>query len=353
MKRIITAHILLITLISILALTSCGKDDGAPKGMQLVRGGEDVGYYFYGPEEWIVSNLGDISCTYASKVDLSSMSFVESEMPSGTVKEYFEKEKELFPYEISVSVDGEEASFGDAPKLATKYVYSYTYKDISYTCMQIFVTHSDRFFIFTYTASNAKYTEEQTYYEKYLEKVTAVIDSFKFADKTEGTKNEPEYERDADGFILVSDKTLAGFGMYVPDNYRVDYSSALVSVSRSDGTNITMSQATYTGVTNEDYWNARRENISAFADKLTDPETGEQTSSLTEIELAKQIKLEGTNWALAYEYTYVLDGVKYHVYQVLIVESAVNGYVFTYTAKEEYYSEHISEMEAVLRKIDY
>lgn len=354
MKRILASFLALVMMIcASLCITSCSKNDGAPDGMALVKGGDDIGYYFWGPEEWVVANMGDIACTYASKVDLSSMTFVESEKPNGTVEEYFESEKAKFPYEITVSVNAEKCTFGNADALATKYVYSYTYKDISYTCMQIFVTNKDSFYIFTYTANNVSRSDEKTYYQFYLEKVTAVIDSFKFVEKTENSDEVPEYEKDGDGYILVSDKTLAGFKMYVPDSYKVDYSTALVSVSNRNGTNITMSQATYTGVTNADYWNARKENIKAFADKVLDSESGEYVSTLKEIEVAKQITLEGTNWALAYEYTYTFEGVDYHVYQVLIVESQVNGYVFTYIANEEHYEEHLDEAKRVLEKIEY
>ena len=352
MKRTLTALLALVMIISALCLTSCGKDDGAPDGMQLVRGGDDVGYYFYGPEEWIIANVGDIACTYASKIDLTSMTFVESEKPAVTVQEYFESEKTRFPYEITVSVNGESCNFGDATKLATKYVYTYEYKERSFTCMQIFVEHTDRFYIFTFTASNEMYDAEKTYYEFYLEKVSATIDAFKLVAKVESAEKD-EHEKDEDGYILVSDNTLAGFKMYVPSSYKVDYSSALVSVSNSDGANITMSQATYTGVTNEDYWNARKNSINAFCDKVTDPASGEEISSLREIELAKKITLEGTNWALAYEYAYTFEGVEYHVYQVLIVESAINGYVFTYIAPETVYETHLGEANTILGKIDY
>lgn len=342
MKRLLAAFIVIMTLLSILTMTSCGKKDGTPKGMQLVRGGEDVGYNFWGPEEWVVSNYGSISCTYASKVDLSSMTFTETEKPSGTVAEYFASEKTKFPYEISVSVDGEDCTFGNANKLAKKYVYSYTYKGFSYTCMQIFVLNSDNFYIFTYTASNEERSEDKSYYEYYLDKVTAVIDAFEFTDKSESSGTSTEYERDSEGYILISDKTLAGFNMYVPDSFKVDHSSALVSATHTDGTNITMAQATYTGVESQGYWEARKENINAFAN-----------NSLAEIEVGKQIDLEDTKWALAYEYTYVFEGIKYHVYQVQIVASATTGYVFTYTATEELYNTHLAEMNKVLSKFEY
>ena len=49
----------------------------------------------------------------------------------------------------------------------------------------------------------------------------------------------------------------------------------------------------------------------------------------------------------------MLEGITYHVYQVLIVESMVNGYVFTYTASEENYAKHLEEAKTVLGKIDY
>ena len=105
MKRI-TAILLALNIItcSLFGLTSCGEaDDGAPEGMQLVYGSDTLGYYFYGPEEWVVANLGDIACTYASKIDTTSMTFAKSEMPTGTIDEYFESEKEKFPFEISVT----------------------------------------------------------------------------------------------------------------------------------------------------------------------------------------------------------------------------------------------------------
>lgn len=341
MKRLLAAFIAFITLFSVLSMTACQGND-APKGMQLVRGGEDVGYNFWGPEEWAVSNYGNIACTFASKIDMSSMTFVETEKPASTIAEYFESEKTKFPYEITVSVDGEDCNFGNANKNAKKYIYSYTYKDFSYTCMQIFVTNSDRFYIFTYTASNVERSEGKSYYEYYLDKVTAVIDAFEFTGTPIKEDAEKNYEYDSDGYKLISDKTLAGFKMYVPDSFKVDYASSLVSASHTDGTNFTMAQATYTGVYSTDYWEARKKNINSFAN-----------NSLVEIEVGKEVNLEDIVWAFSYEYTYVFEGVTYHVYQVQIVASATTGYVFTYTATEELYNTHLTEMEKVLNKFEY
>ena len=41
MKRICSAALTLILILSLLSLTACGKNDGTPKDMQLVKGGEN------------------------------------------------------------------------------------------------------------------------------------------------------------------------------------------------------------------------------------------------------------------------------------------------------------------------
>ena len=352
MKRITSIVLVIATLLSLLALTSCKKSD-APEGMQLVMGGDDYAFSFYAPEEWVVANLGSIACSYASRVDTTSMTFTETVKPEGSVKDYFESEKVKFPYEITVVTDGESCSFGNAQRLALKYVYTYEYKDAAYTCMQIFVEEGESFYVFTYTASSADRTPDRSYYEYYLEKVQASIDEFKFNGKTSPTPVAPEYEKDADGYLLVSDKSVAGFDLYVPDGYRVDYSSALVSVSR-DGVNITMSETTYPASTQDEYWKKRREDIEAIADKITDG-SGNTASSFKEISAPERCDSGNADAAAKYEYSYILDGVEYQVYQVLLRKGTLGGkvYVFTYTATSEAYSAGLDEALTIFGKIQY
>ena len=355
MKRILSLMLTLMMIFSVFSLTSCNKESDVPEGMQLVLGGEEYGYYFYGPEEWVVANHGSVACTYASAVDLSSITFTEAQLPKVSIKDYFDDEKDKFPYEITVSVDGEDCTFGDAPKLAKKYVYTYTYKNVSYTCMQIFITHSDRFYIFTYTANNTDRTPEDTYYEYYLEKVGAVIENFKFTNKSNTPGATPSYKKDADGYILVSEKVLSGFNMYVPESYKVDYSSGLVSVSHPDGTNITLSETTYPATTQDEYWANRRESLIAVVDKVINPESGESESSFSEIKAPYKLEVTGADAAVAYEYSYTLDGTEYRVYQVLMRHGTIGGhvYVFTYTAPVTSYESHLDEMNSILNKIEF
>ena len=352
MKRITTIVLTLAMLLFTLMLTACGTSD-APEGMQLIMGGEDSEYSFYAPEEWVKANLGSIACTYASTVDTSSMTFTEAKKPEGGINDYFESEMAKLPYKITVITNGESCSFGNADKLAVKYVYTYEYKEASYTCMQIFVENAEKFYIFTYTASNGERDVDKTYYTFYLEKVTASIDAFKFNNKTSAVPDTPTYEKDADGYLLVSDKLLCGFDLYVPQSYTVDYSSAFVSVSR-DGVNITMSETTYPASTQDEYWEKRREDLEAIADKITD-ENGNKISSFKVICEPEKCDAGNADAAAKYEYSYVLDGIEYRVYQVLVRKGTLGGkvYAYTYTATSQEYDSGLSEALLIFGKVQY
>ncbi len=69
-------------------------------------------------------------------------------------------------------------------------------------------------------------------------------------------------------------------------------------------------------------------------------------------ELGNSDSLIYGNWDWAYEYTYVHEGEKYHVYQILAIDGT-NGYVFTYTALEENYSLHFDEVLKVVEKVNF
>ena len=365
MKRILSAILALMTLFSIFTLTSCNKDDGIPEGMQLVQGGKDVGYNFWGPEEWVIANFGNIGCTYVSNADKSSITFTEAQMPAVSIAEYFESEKSKFQYEITVNPDinGVDCNFGNATKLAKKYVYTYNYthyssgktESVSYTCMQIFIVHNERFYIFTYTAANTpRRSEDVSYYEYHLDRVQATIDAFEFTENS-ATSSTPKYEKDADGYILVSDKVLSGFKLYVPDSYSVSLSSGMVVANANDGTSITMSKLNYDPSSTDEYWYTKKTTLSLIADKAVN-EAGEEISTFKEIAANEEVAVGNARIAKCFEYTYVLEGVEYHVYQVLARSGGLLNsdlYVLTYTARSANYDAHLEELQNVLNKIEF
>ena len=191
MKKITLLFLILLTLF---CLASCAGGDGVPEGLKIANGSEELGYYFYVPEEWVVSNYADISAAYASKVDASSMSYVETEAPTVSdddtisqsarravaTKDYFMASIADFPNIDRFLYEGEAVTFGNAED-AFKFVFEFEREEHKIRTMQILVYFEDRFGIFTFTSPNEnKSSSDKSQFDFYIEKVQRVIDNFKF-----------------------------------------------------------------------------------------------------------------------------------------------------------------------------
>lgn len=344
MKKILALLLLLSTALSLIA---CGKDDGIPDGMQLVRGGENLGYYMYAPEEWTVSSYGEISTAYASRYDMSSVSYVELPLPDGTLEEYFTKGLEEFPTPPKVLTKHEETTFGNAD-YAVKFVFEHEYYENpasetrekhKFRTMQIFVKHGDRFGIFTFTSPLENISSKDVVqYDFHEQRLANVIKYFKFVDKA-GDTAEPEYITDSDGYRLVSDKSIVKYSLYLPEDSKVDHASGMTVATLSDGSSITFSSVSSAGETPDEYWKRRKGELSEI---LTD--------GITEISTGTQVSFGDSRAAWLYEYTFVYNNTTYHVYQVLSV-TFFHGYVFTYTATEDNYTTNLETIAKIAEKV--
>ncbi len=340
--------ILLLILISLITLASC-KEKELPEGMQLVNGGDNIGYYFYAPEEWTVANLGKISSAYASNVDASSVSYIETDSPLGTVDEYFKESLKEFPEAPVIVSENQPTTFGNADG-AIMYVYDHQYEDHTFRTMQIFTSFEGRFGIFTFTSPNEHKSASDksvTQYDFYQEKRQSIIDNFKYVSKN-GTENDkPIYEKDADGYNLVSDASVSKFSLYLPDEFNVEFSSGMVSASLEDGSNITMSRAVSTNVSVGDYFKNRIDELSKI---VTDIKIIEFTDENGEVKTINgNVKFGNAKSAASQEYTFVYNEQTYHVYQICSVHN-FNGFVFTYTATEENYAKHLDIIQKICEK---
>ncbi len=371
--------LLSIVLVLLIALTGCGDEDEIPEGMQLVKGGESEGYYFYAPEEWTVSNLGDVAATYASNVNTTSVTFAEidpasfgdkpGEMSAEEyfLRQYFSDNKHLYPEDTVYGTEGEERLLGSGEERADKavvYTYSYKYNKVSYGFMQYFAVHDGRYYILTYSAINEVIEGfEESRYDTYLEKFTAIVENFRFVDKKDsepvvGGENPEEYR-------LVSDKKLCGFELYAPYEFKLDYSSAIVSLSTEDGSSISLTEATSTGTSVAEYMLIRQRELEQIVSdfkwitplKEVDTVDGGKVKAPegVPVKLGNLPKRESAyNYALAFEYTYTFNGESYHVYQIAASDYMLfsgEGYVFTYTAKEENYTLHLPVVMEIINRI--
>lgn len=368
MKRILAFTLAIVTLIASLSLlSSCGKDDdGIPEGLQLVRGGEDVGYYFYGPDGWTVANQGDISATYVSNINYTSLTFVPLKTPDSTdenfsfalyIKGLFDADMDKYsrsPFSEFTLIESPKetedgkglatSTFGNSTE-AYKFIYSYTYENRSYTAMQIFSVYRGNVYLFTYNASNAEYMNDKSFYSFYLnDYIQPVIENFKFVEK-KGTPSKKDYPRDSDGDMLVSDKRQTGFDMYVPEEYSVDISTGIVCVSKENGVSITMSSMINSTVYPHENFLQRKAKLESLSD-----------DGKVEV-LTENNTFEPENAAMAseYEYKYTLFGVEYHVYQIYALDGRISRdfYVFTFTAPESVFADEIDEAKAIFNKIGF
>lgn len=383
MKKITSLFLIISVFITALyTLTACGGNSSdAPNGMQLVRGGDDIGYYFWGPEEWVVANQGEIAATYVSSVDYSSVTFTESDVNYnliGTgadpyldgVGNAFAAAQERYksaPFsDYGLKINGEKASFGNADR-AVKYVFNYTYDEKPYTCMQIFVSHAGASYIFTFNASAKEYSEKDgSYYQFYLnEKVQPIIDNFKFVDKIPEASTDTSLPTDDRGLVLASDKSKCGFKLWVDPEYKVDFASGMVSVTNAGGANVTAVKLINSSVAIKDNFLERCELLSYIADRRINAETGKEEADFDVIlgvlkdedgnEYMQITDVAGARSAALVEYRYTLGGKSYRVYQVYLVNGYFNveAYVFTFTCPEQIFDTEIVKAKKMLADMEF
>ena len=354
--------IVLLLLFTIFTLASCGDGVEVPDGMQLVYGSEAEGYYFFAPEEWTVSNVGEIKSAYVSTLDTTSVSFAEvhpektnkgdKDTESYFFEDYFSDSLAEFPnepQEIKGPSDYVFGKEGETAERACSYTYSYEYSGHTFGFLQILIKNCDKYYIFTYTALLESKNGGATYYDHYFEeKLISIIESFRFLESSGASnqENKPEYTKDNDGYLLISDPALAGFELYVPEEFVPDYLSAIISATHQDGSNITMSKATATGIDIEAYWTTRKQELSAVVKNLT---------VIKDIHRDQTVQMGNASYAFECEYTYEYNQTTYHVYQILCVDKAFlgNGYVFTYTATKENYEKHLPKITNVVNKVRF
>ncbi|MBQ7387468.1 MAG: hypothetical protein IJW03_04805 [Clostridia bacterium] len=354
---------IIMIMAAIFTLSACAKDNDAPEGLELADENAKYGYIFYAPEGWTVSNRADVSAAYVTAVNMTSISFTPAEAPSVPLTQYFDESMEKLPYEITMLKHGEACTFGNASS-ATKFIYTYKYQDYSFAAMQILVSFNEGFYIFTYN-SYGDPSDSASDYQKYLTSVQLAIDNFKFTSPTESDEAS-EYAKDSDGYNLVSDRRIAGFDLYLPESYEVIDNGAMVSAEISAGANVSITKASQTGVSVLTYIENRRAELASVVSDITDIKVGVPKAVDTNGEFFEDWSLDvlpeldetivfgnlKRESIVSYEYTYVFAGKTYHVYQILGVDG-YNGYVFTYTALDGEYSEHIEEIMTILGKVDF
>lgn len=361
MKRLISVTLCILALVAL--LSSCDTEK-APEGLQVIHSSSVEGFTFYGPEGWnIINTAYNADCkVYGAKLGArgkTSITFIEAEKPA-SLNEYFTSSLGDMPVysrdTVNILKNPEPCTFGNSAT-AHKAIYTYKYKtydyqkseyvDTDFTCMQIFVSRGKDFYIFTYTSTGIP-SDEESGYNTYLEYVQKSIDAFLFIDKS-GSVTPPSYEKDADGYNLVSDKNLCGFSLYLPDSFKVAANDGDVEAKVGDGATVSLTRAVDTGVTISDYWIMRRDELSRIVGEIEEIEV-----NVVNGEGEAKVKLGNLapNRVASYTYIYNYAGVTYKVYQVMGV-NLTTGFTFTYTAPIDEFDTHFDEIKVILDKVEF
>lgn len=364
-KKLALILILALVITSIFACS--GEGDDVPEGLKIASVESECGYKFYAPEGWTVISTPEIAAARVSNVNSTSISFTEAMMPECTIAEYFEQSLSDFPESIASGMNiltrDKATSFGNADGEAYKYIYTYKYAENDVSCMQILLTHGGRFYIFTYTSFGDP-DDESSYYRLYMDSVQLAIDNFRFTELGEVTS--PVYDKDSDGYNLVSDMEVCGYEIYLPDGYELLFNNGFVRAKISDGANISITKATETGVGILDYLKSRRSDLCRLTTEFSDieillaTEYNSQSAGFKDwpfdvMPITDESLTFGNlekNKIISYEYSYSFGAQSYRVYQIMGVDG-YNGYVFTYTALADEYEIHIDEIKTILEKVNF
>ena len=179
MKKLICVLLALVTLFSFAACSSSG-DVEVPEGMQLISDPDVNNWYFFVPENWMVSESGGICMAYVPSASHASVSF--SDFSAGGYTNVVDYWNGNFEHLCSVFGDVKVIEEGGDTTLATyaakRYVYTGTYNGSTLKFMQVFLYANSAIYAFTYSA-------DEDVYDTYYTYVEAILTNFKFRGQTE------------------------------------------------------------------------------------------------------------------------------------------------------------------------
>lgn len=165
----------LILVLTLLMLVSCGKQaEEIPDNMQLASR-EDVAYCLYVPKTWNVNTDSGVSSAYYSSQDSANVS-VMSYMPEGesmSIDDYWKLTEESYQASFDAYTPESTETTLLGGRKAGKYTFTLTVGGQEVRMMQIIAAYNQMFYIFTYTASPENF-------EQHLEEVQTIADNFTF-----------------------------------------------------------------------------------------------------------------------------------------------------------------------------
>ena len=339
MKKIVSIFLLLIILTA--SLASCTDDDGAPRGMKLASDRTAVDYSFYIPEEWIIDEMSTFSRAHA-KGELSSVSVFTLDCDSEvTISDWWSTtyrpqiEGTMKDFAFVEQID----SLVVDKKSASAFVFTSSRAEGIVNKHRLTITkNGSKMYVIWFTSL---VSEEHDYYSEELVYLNDIVNVFEFSEKQVATPLAPfEDESAPEGMMLISNKNIVLYSLYVPSTWIIDEQSAMTMAHASNENKSSVSVMQWNmaqGLTTiDEWWNDyhKAEMQSTWQQRFVIKSEG------TEVTL-------GANEAKAYEYEISLSGLTYRFYVVASIDQG-SIHVLTYTSTADLFE---SELNTVKEQI--
>ena len=351
MKKRILLHLLaaLLLLGTMLSAASCAshEDTLVPEGMQSATA-YGATYRLYVPTTWSLKILPGISGAYYNVAEQSAVSATEYPIDNALATElagidentsrigyYFEKTLltqtklmatgDVHLYEedcIATTLGGVNARQYHASATVASEVTHF---------LHIIAEKDNRFYVFSFTATENLYTRCMTDVQK-------MIENFAFGDAytpTDAIKNFPDDKNAPDGMKIASGNEVA-YLFYVPSSWSITETGNVYGATAPDGSFVSVVPylPSGEGISVKGYFEKSEELM------LTTSGGHYQRISETEITI-------GGGKALQYEYEFTVGGVTYRYLQVVVGYKTMI-YNLTYTALPQNFETNRADVEAMI-----
>ena len=344
--RILTALLLIGTLLSAVAC-SAKEETLIPEGMQSATA-YGATYRLYVPTTWSLKILPGISGAYYNVADQSAVSVAEYEIDEALATElatlgenttrigyYFEKNllaqiKLMATGDVHLyEEDSIATTLGGAN--ARQYHASATVAGEVTHFLHIIAEKDNKFYVFSFTASENLYTY-------CMEDVKKMLENFAFGKEytpTDAIKTFPADANAPEGMQISSNDT-AEFYLYVPTSWTVDQTSTANAATAPDGSYISVVPylPSSDGISVREYFEK--------SEQMMQTTSGGHYTRLWE----KEITLGGGK-ALQFEYEYTVGGVTYRYLQVIVGYKSMI-YNLTYTSLPQNFEANRADVEAII-----
>ena len=319
---------LILALLMLLLMTSCGGDSDVPEDMQSATlAGEPFSLYV--PKSWVLNVGSGVSGAFISPNDKTMVT-----------ARYYTPEQEMTVEEyVTLCADGyksmpdfcitERAPAVLGGKDAVKLTYTVTENGRSMTCFQITTLHNgDMVSLHGYCPTDLWSLREEEFGQ--------IISVFVLREKSVPQGEELTDKQTPDGFEIASAEKIE-YRMYVPKNWICDAASGISEAyyPESEKSNVTVTSYTPSeSISVQDHFAACEEEY-----RTTLPNY-ERTDEPTQRTL-------GGRTAYTYTYRATVDGVEFCIMQTICAYNEMI-YSFTYTATAEKYDLHMNDVEAML-----